>query len=537
LARRDILRAAASSLGLAGLRLLPPMAAFGLYGAAGVAGLDGRMLSAFAALSVGAIAFEAARAIAILRATGRVDTTIMAALLQRLPRAEIAPLRRLAPGPIQRGLLGFSHLRQQWRGGPPIRLLDGLGAIGAIALAAAMDPVMAAFMAALMVPAFAVPVLSAWAAAHAVRASADGTAATRRLLFDALRTIGRLRLMDADGRVLDQWQSRHDGETARRDRIRRWDNGAMAFTRAWPYLSAVGLAAMVPSPWLLPPFLALGGLGIAAALDAGRACASVVGAAPTIRDMAVFGALPLEPEGGPVPARAEALRLRSVGYRYEGTRRGVLDDVNLAVEPGSVTAIAGPSGSGKSTLLRLILGYDHPGTGVVAVDGIDLRVIDRAAWRRSVGAVMQGDRIAVAGTLRSHVAGLSPHGTDAVWWAVEAAQVADDIRRMPMGMQTIIEEHRISTGQKQRLLIARQLIRRPRLLVLDEATSAIPDPIQAALFANLRALGITTLVASHRVTTLALADHLLVLDHGRVAYGGPPAPFLDGHPRLEEFRP
>ena len=344
-----------------------------------------------------------------------------------------------------------------------------------------------------MAPAIIVPILCARAAAPGIQAAADDNAATRRLLFDALRTMGRLRLINADGGVLDRWQSHHDGEMARRDGVGRWDGRATAFAAAWPFLAAVPMAAAAPSPWILPPLLALGSLGVAAALGFGRACATIVGAAPTIRDMAVFGTLPLEPEGGFIPTKPEALRLQSLGYRYQGTSRDVLKDVTLEIEPGSVVAIAGPSGSGKSTLLRLILGFDHPTSGIVAVDGRDLRAIDRAAWRRSVGAVMQGDRIAVAGTLRSHVAGLAPHGTDAVWWAAEAAiRHADgdaDHHRRPSRL------HRPKATAADRAAIDPP----PHFAVRTKRLAHRTGPGRAV--ASLRALGVTTLVASHRAST------------------------------------
>jgi len=225
-----------------------------------------------------------------------------------------------------------------------------------------------------------------------------------------------------------------------------------------------------------------------------------------------------------------------VSYRYPGTSQPVLQDVSLRIAPGEMVAIAGPSGCGKSTLVRLLLGFDTADEGMIAYGGQALDRLDLPRWHARVAAVLQGDRLGSASTLRSQVAGMAPCSMEALWQAARSAAIEADIHAMPMGMQTIVEGNLVSTGQEQRLLLARALVRRPEILLLDEATNAVPEAVQAQLLANLRALGITTILVTHRESAMALCDRVHVLEGGRVAWSGPPAQLSAQRRLLEVMR-
>jgi len=184
--------------------------------------------------------------------------------------------------------------------------------------------------------------------------------------------------------------------------------------------------------------------------------------------------------------------------------------------------LAGPSGGGKSTLLRVVLGLQRLESGSVCVGGHAMHDIDTVRWRRGVAGVFQGDKLEETVTIRGQLCMGSDYALDQVWAALEAVELADEFRILPMGLQTIVEPGSLSTGQQQRVLIAAALLQKPSLMILDEATNAIPDAIQARIVQRLRKRGIGCLVVTHRETMIDLADTVHVLRAGRIAYSGKP---------------
>jgi ABC-type bacteriocin/lantibiotic exporter with double-glycine peptidase domain len=210
-----------------------------------------------------------------------------------------------------------------------------------------------------------------------------------------------------------------------------------------------------------------------------------------------------------------------VSFRYGADGPPILEDVSLSVEPGEFVALVGPSGSGKSTLLRLLLGFDSPSTGTVYYDGHDLASVDVSAVRGQIGVVLQSSRL-MAGDVFTNIVGSAPLTMDEAWAAAEMAGVADDIRAMPMGMHTLVSDgaSTLSGGQRQRLLIARALVRRPRLVFFDEATSALDNRSQEIVSRSLERTNATRLVIAHRLSTIRHADRILVIERGHVVQAG-----------------
>ena len=155
----------------------------------------------------------------------------------------------------------------------------------------------------------------------------------------------------------------------------------------------------------------------------------------------------------------------------------VLDDISLRIRPGQYVAIVGKTGCGKSTLMRILLGFEKPQKGAVYYDGKDITAMDLKSLRRNIGVVMQNSSL-FQGDIFSNITISAPLLTlDEAWEAADMAGMGDDIRRMPMGMNTIISEGQggISGGQRQRLMIARAIAPKPRILMFDEATSALDN--------------------------------------------------------------
>ena len=216
------------------------------------------------------------------------------------------------------------------------------------------------------------------------------------------------------------------------------------------------------------------------------------------------------------------IELSNVYFRYNQNMPYVVNGMSLKIHAGEYIAIVGSTGCGKSTLVRLMLGFETPEKGAVYFDGKDLSGLDLRSLRRRIGTVTQ-DGSLFQGDIYSNIVISAPQLTlDDAWAAAELAGIADDIRAMPMGMQTMISEGQggISGGQKQRLMIARAVAPKPKILIFDEATSALDNRTQKQVSEALDALKCTRIVIAHRLSTIKNCDRILVLDKGQILEDG-----------------
>jgi ATP-binding cassette subfamily B protein len=243
----------------------------------------------------------------------------------------------------------------------------------------------------------------------------------------------------------------------------------------------------------------------------------VLDTAPEVRDAP--DAAP--PEGG---LRGRVV-LENVGFHYgDNGDDPVLKDVNLVAEPGQTLAILGATGSGKSTLVNLVPRFYDVTSGRVLIDGVDVRDLPHEALLRQVGVVPQ-DSILFTGTVRDNIRyGRPTASDDEVMAAAKAAQAHEFVQALPEGYETRVEQRGInfSGGQKQRLAIARALLLRPRILILDDATSAVDVETETRIQDALEGTASerTTLVVAQRISTVLRADKIVLIDHGRVIAQG-----------------
>lgn len=216
------------------------------------------------------------------------------------------------------------------------------------------------------------------------------------------------------------------------------------------------------------------------------------------------------------------IELNNVSFRYNENMPLVVDNLSLKIRPGQYVAIVGATGCGKSTLMRLMLGFETPDRGAVYYDGKDLATIDLKSIRKKIGVVMQEGKL-FQGDIYSNIVISAPHLTmDDAWEAAELAGIAEDIRRMPMGMYTMISEGSggVSGGQRQRLMIARAIAPKPKILMFDEATSALDNLTQKRVSQSLDSLNCTRIVIAHRLSTIQQCDRIIVLDKGKIVEDG-----------------
>ena len=217
-----------------------------------------------------------------------------------------------------------------------------------------------------------------------------------------------------------------------------------------------------------------------------------------------------------------SIEMNHVSFRYEQDTPWVLRDLSLKVRSGEYVAIVGRTGCGKSTLVRLLLGFERPEKGAIYYDGKDMNRIDPKSLRRHMGVVIQNGSL-MQGDIFSNITISAPWLTlDDAWAAAETAGIADDIRDMPMGMNTLISEGQggISGGQRQRLLIARAIAPKPRILMFDEATSALDNLTQKQVSEALDRMKCTRIVIAHRLSTIRQCDRIIVLDKGKIVEDG-----------------
>ena len=232
-----------------------------------------------------------------------------------------------------------------------------------------------------------------------------------------------------------------------------------------------------------------------------------------------------EPTGDarrPVHLR-QAVQLESVSFRYEEGAEPALVSVDLTIAAGQTTAIVGPSGAGKSTIADLLLGLIVPSRGRVLVDGTPLTADLLPAWRDGIGYVPQ-DSFHFHDTIRANLLWARPEASEGQLWEALDVAAAGFVRRLPQGLDTVLGDRgvRLSGGERQRVALARALVRRPALLVLDEATSSLDSENERRVQDAIEQLHghLTMVVITHRLTTVRFADVIHVLEGGRLVESG-----------------
>lgn len=391
------------------------------------------------------------------------------------------------------------------------------------------------FAPSLVVPAFlvvlvqlAVTLLSMYFDARFSRKTMEAQASLSGLVTALLGGIQKLKLAGAEDRAFAQWADGY--ATYARSAYNR-----PAFVRALPAIGTivgtVGTIAIYASAGAAKvsvadymSFNVAYGQFTAGVLALMSMAAQVSQLRPMLDMLAPI--LEATPEiAGDKPSVGElrgGIEVSGVSFRYGPDDPYVLRDLSFRVRPGEYVALVGKSGCGKSTILRLLLGFERPERGTITYGPHDASKVDPGSLRRHIGVVTQNGKLFM-GDIGSNITISTPSATlDDAWRAAELAGIADDIRKMPMGMQTVVTEGSggISGGQRQRIMIARAVCGNKRILMLDEATSALDNVAQHHVSDSLESLRCTRLVVAHRLSTVRHCDRILVVDGGHIAEEG-----------------
>ncbi|MFE1033093.1 NHLP bacteriocin export ABC transporter permease/ATPase subunit [Streptomyces sp. NPDC058807] len=508
-------------------------------------GLIAQVCLAVMLSGVVAAAFMLLQNLTILRLEGRVEATLQPAVWDRLLRLPTSFFTERSTGELASAAMGISAIRRLLAGvGPTVAQSVTVGAMNLALLLWFSVPMALAAIGVLVVVAGVFLGLGLWQ----VRWQRRLVKLTNKLnnqAFQTLRGLPKLRVAAAENYAYAAWAEQFARSRELQQRAGRIKN-----------LNSVLGAVYLPLCTLLM-FMLLAGpaRGSMSAADFLTFNASVTMLLTSVTQLtgafvSAVAALPLFEEIRPVlDATPEvrtastrpgplsgAIEARRLSFRYTDDGPLVLDDVSFDVRPGEFVAVVGPSGCGKSTLLRLLIGFDRPLSGSVLYDGQDLAALDQSAVRRQCGVVLQHAQ-PFTGSILDVICGTEPYTPQEAMAAAEMAGLAEDIKRMPMGLHTIVSgSGAVSGGQRQRLMIAQALIRRPRILFFDEATSALDNETQRRVIESTKALNATRVVIAHRLSTVLDADRVIVMEDGKVAQQGPPAELLaDTGGRLHEL--
>jgi NHLM bacteriocin system ABC transporter ATP-binding protein len=367
------------------------------------------------------------------------------------------------------------------------------------------------------------------------------SSAQEGLSVQLINGISKLRVSGAELRAFNYWSRRYTKQLQLRDGMQRLTNGSLLINSAIDTISLTLLfyyasqsLAHTASPIAVGATTALTmGTFLAFYSAFGTFVHGAVGVTNKIIEIMdswakreliapLFEAKLENDEQSVNPGRLKGhIVLENVKFRYHPDRPLVLNDLSMEFHPGEFAAIVGPSGSGKSTLFKLLLGFDTPESGKIYFDNQDLASLDKSAIRSQLGSVLQSARIG-AGSIFDAIAAHAQVTLDQAWEAACDAGLEADLKSMPMGMHTVLDDGAttLSGGQRQRILIARALVRNPKILIFDEATSALDLRTQEIVNRSLERRRVTRIVIAHRLSTIQNAQQIFVLENGCLRQSG-----------------
>ena len=497
-----------------------------------------RWLAALAALllvAIGAAVFDIVRGLTLLRVQGRVDERLQSAVWNRLLSLPAPFFRDYTAGDLADRANGISEIRRTLTGAAVQAAMSGIFSVFSLGLLFYYSRSLALYVCGLLVGLIGVIWLLSRNQLRHYRTAFHMRGAINGFVFQMIGGLAKIRVGNAESYALARWAARFAEQRKATLAARRWAAGQHVVSSMFQPLSLTVIFALVHQALLhadqqssidLAAFLSFHAAFVQltiAVIALANAATTIVGVIPLFeRVRPILEARPETSGAGIDPGDLTGdIEFANVTFRYRPDSPNALDGVSFHIRQGEYVAFVGSSGCGKSTLYRLLLGFERPDSGTVFLDGHDLSGLDPIAVRRRMGVVLQ-DVQTVAGSIYENIAGMSPLSSEEAWSAARAAALEDDIRAMPMGMGTMLPEGGVglSAGQQQRLLIARALVRKPRVVLFDEATSALDNRTQAVVQESLKKLGVTRLVIAHRLSSIRDVDRIYVLDSGRIVESG-----------------
>ncbi|MEI6413355.1 MAG: NHLP bacteriocin export ABC transporter permease/ATPase subunit [Pseudomonadota bacterium] len=533
---RDFWRVMAMGVVIGLLGIVTPMATGILFDTIIPGAERGQLAQLTLALLAGAFAtamFEVTRGFALLRAVGKMDSAIQAAVWDRLLRLPTPFFREYSAGDLAMRANGISAIRQMLWGNPLYTLLSAVFSVFNLFLLFYYSFPLALLGITLVAIAMLFTFFNSLLRLRHQRHLADIGGQVSGLVFQLLGSIAKLRTTGAESRAFYNWAMLYARQQEHQYKAKMVGCVMDVFNSVFPTLASMAIFFVIAffldqdQAFTTGTFLAFnaafGGF-LAAMLGTTTLLTRALGIVPIYERIKPILQTPPEITHGkahPGPLSGD-IEIGHVSFRYAPDGPEILKDISLHIQPGEFVALAGSSGSGKSTLLRLLLGFESPASGSIYYDRQDISGVDLGALRRQLGVVLQNGQL-MSGDIFTNIIGSAATLTlEDAWDAATQAGIADDIRDMPMGMHTVVSDGdgTLSGGQRQRLLIARAIVNRPRILFFDEATSALDNRAQEMVSTSLEKLRATRIVIAHRLSTIVNADRIFVMDGGRLVQTG-----------------
>jgi NHLM bacteriocin system ABC transporter ATP-binding protein len=525
-ARGDIARLMVGAAAAVLSSLLVPVTTGAVLGYAvpdGRTSLLADMMILLVAASIGNVGFQVVRAVAIIRLGSYIDRRLQPAIWDRVMRL------RTSFFDLTLRILGIDTIRRIFAGQTLNALIGGIFSVANLGIMLIYDVSLAAFAVCYSLVAAAFLFFLGRRKMQLDRLVLERKGVVTGLLMEILGGIAKLRVAAAELRAFSRWSSAFAEQRAIDGRSGLVGSWQIVASTSLPILGTLCVFAIAAGGDHLVEVAAFAAFNSAfaqftgAILNLTNSLNQAIAAVPLFARIRPVFEAPLEVDDrridpGPLGGH---VAVRNLSFRYTKDGPWTLEEINFEVRPGESVAIVGSSGSGKSTLLRLLLGFETPERGGVYYDDKDLETLDLRLVRGQIGTVLETAGL-VPGTIFENIAGSAPLARDQVMEATRLAGLDADIAAMPLGLDTLVTEggSQLSGGQRQRVMIARALVRRPRLIFFDQATSALDNRTQAIVGESLAAMNATRIIIAHRLSTIRGADRIVLLENGRIAETG-----------------
>ena len=477
--------------------------------------------------------FEITKGIALVRIEGRMDSSIQAALWDRLLGLPVPFFRDFTAGDLAKRSIGINQIRTILSGMVVNSLLGFLFSILYLLLLFTYDAKLALVGVAIVTLGLGCVLAISYFQIRFQRLIIKSEGENAGFILQLMTGVAKLRVSGTEDRGFAVWARRFAEQRVLSTRSGITQNFLEVFNSTFPVVSTMVIfvwivfmtpAASVPlSTGKFIAFMAAFSIFQTGMLQMAMVLVASLNVLPLYERLRpILQEMP-ESDASKAPAKelTGAIEVSHVNFRYVREGSLILNDVSFSVRPGEFVALVGPSGSGKSTLLRMMLGFETPESGSVYYDGQDLGTTDVREIRQQMGVVLQNGTV-MQGSVFQNIVGASGLTIDDAWEAARMVGFDQDISDMPMGMHTMLVAGAgtLSGGQRQRLIIARAIVRKPRILFFDEATSALDNHTQAVVSRSLEGLNVTRIVIAHRLSTIVNADRIYVMDKGQIVEHG-----------------
>jgi len=491
------------------------------------------MVGALFAAAIASTMFHIASTISTLRIESKMDGAVQSAVWDRVLKLPVPFFRLYSTGDLAMRINGINTIRHALSGATVHTLLKGIFSTFSFFILFYYSLKLALLALILVFLALLVTVVIGFLKLRYERQLAEVMGKLSGATYQYLSGITKIRVASAESRVFSLWAEHYSAFRLLSFKSKHLANIQHTFFAGYPLIITASFFSLIAMVLFKEESTRMtAGQFIAFNAAFGTFFGGLVGLVET--SLGLLNLVPIYERAKPIlhgmpevsvskvhPGEIQgSIEVSKLTFQY-GDGAQILKNVSFTARSGEYIALVGPSGSGKSTLLRLLLGFEKATSGTIFYDQQNIADLDVNALRRQFGVVLQSGEL-MPTDIFNNIVGTSNLTLDEAWEAARMVGLDEDIKKMPMGMYTVIGDgaSTLSGGQRQRIMIARAIVHRPRVLFFDEATSALDNQTQATVTESLNKLKSTRIVIAHRLSTVIKADRIIVLSDGRIVQDG-----------------